>query len=351
MSKVVQAIGFMILLVWIMSIYLGYTALTDAAATLTATVKHAIAGEVMVPATNPEGGGYVDEQVGGSDLQLNIGSLTKGVAYAIPRVWGGSRIVVASLPGSITWTLPVSVAQGYGVTGPITIAPIQYHQPVGTAPPFLTTTVSIPVAVHTIFGSWTGTIRRAVDLPLAGQTGPGTFTPYSQSWFATYQSGWELATTGIDSGGWFTGVSAIGPEGNPNNNVPNGIWFASDEFTVTTSGAYNIQVQADDAAALYLDGQLIATTSLNGNGGSGVTVSETLTPGTHVLAAEVSNNGNGSTTIVPDNSGVNNPSALAVTVTSTGGQVLGSTESGNGWRVNPYPSSPPQGSVTSGALP
>lgn len=346
MSKVVMGIGFMILLVFLMSIYIGYTTLTDGAATLTSSVKHALAGQVMVPANAAAGGGYVNEGLNAEGLDLNLNSLTTAVANQISALWSGSHVATTT-DDALTWTLPALVSQGFNVTGPLTIAPITESR---SAPPTLFTMVAIPVAVHTLFGTWTGTIHRAVTLPLAGQTGPNTFVPYAQSWMTIYQSAWPAAIGGQYSSGWFN-AAAIGPGSSPNANVPNGLWFASDQFTVTTPGTYTVWVVADDAAALYVDGQRVATASLDATGGQGSTVAVPLPAGTHVLNAEVTNNGSGSTAIVPDYSGGANPSALAVTVTAPNGQVVATTQHATGWTVNAYPTSPPPGAITTGTLP
>ena len=57
MSKVVLSIGFLIIIFFIMSVYVGYTTMASAASVITTHVKHAMAAEVMVPANNPNGGG------------------------------------------------------------------------------------------------------------------------------------------------------------------------------------------------------------------------------------------------------------------------------------------------------
>ncbi len=175
MSKVVLAIGWTILLLFIMSVYTGYTTLSDAAATLTATIKHVMGGQVMVPANAYEGGGYVSEGIGGQALQLNLNSLQTALGDHLPVAWRGSR-VTSGANNTLLWRLPAATEQGYGLTGPVTIAAIsETSQPF----PTLLTTVAIPVAVHTLMGTWTGTIHRAIVLPLAGQTGPGTFVRYT----------------------------------------------------------------------------------------------------------------------------------------------------------------------------
>lgn len=174
MSKVVLSMGFMMVLVFVMTVYSGYTALSDAARTLTAAVEHAIAGTVMKPANLATGGGYINEGVGGTHLQLSLTSLTTGVDTALPRVWAGSQVrEIAN--GALQWTLPSASAAGFHVSGPITIAPLSES---ATDPPTLSTTVVIPVAVPTLTGTWTGRIHRAIVLPLAGQTQPETFVLY-----------------------------------------------------------------------------------------------------------------------------------------------------------------------------
>ena len=345
MSKMVMGLGFMLFLVFFISIYSGYTMLTDAAATLTASVRHAIAGSVMVPANGAAGGGYVNEGLNAQGLTLNLNTLTQAVVAKIPVLWQGSRMTPLST-GAVLWTLPAAVARGYSITGPITINAITET---GATPPTLATTVAIPVSVPTLFGTWTGVLHRAITLPLAGQTGPGTFVPYAQMWADLYQSTWQRAVSGT-YGGWFS-AAAIGPGSSPGANVPNGIWFASNTFTVFHAGPYTVWVAADDAAVLYLDGQLLATPSLNADGGQGITRTVTLTTGTHVLNAEIINNDNGSTTIVPDGSGSPNPSALAVRITNAQGQIVDATQSNHIWTINAYPSAPPVGSTTTGTLP
>lgn len=173
MSKVVLSLGLMVVLTLIVSVYQGYTALTDAATTLTASVKHVIAGRVMVPANQTVPGGYVNEGKYGQNLQLNLSALGQGVADQLPRTWPGSQVQSGS--HGWQWTLPSRDARGWNIAGPITIAPLAESS---ALPPTLTTTVSIPIAVPTLMGTWRGTLRRAVVLPLAGQTAPNQFVRY-----------------------------------------------------------------------------------------------------------------------------------------------------------------------------
>lgn len=346
MSNVILAVGLMLQIVWVAWLFIGYATLVDAASTLTATVRHVIAGQIMVPANGAAGGGYVAEGVNADGLTLNLASLTDAAARHLPTVWPGSKVSVAA-DGVITWTLPASAADGYDVTGPITLGPVTESS---TMPPTLRTTVTIPVAVPLLFGRWRSTLQRTVVLPLAGQTARDQFVSYAASWTGIYQTTWPLATHGSYASQWFT-APAIGPGPIPNANVPNGLWFASAAFSVDQPGLYQVWVDADDGAALYVNGQLVATTSLAATRGQGVTVSVPLAAGPQVINAEVVNNGAGTTAVVPDGSGSLNPSALAVTVTAPNGQVVWSTSGGSRWRVDAYPVPPPAGTTTTGSLP
>lgn len=346
MAQTVWGLGVFLILVFFSSAYMGYTKVVDAGATLTATVKHAIAGAVMKPANAPTGGGYVNEGLDGSNLQLNLSSLTTAVQLQLPHSWPGST-VVPTASGGLRWTLPRATNVGYGLTGPAVISAVTESS---NAPPTLTATVAIPIAVPTWVGTWHGVIHREIVLPLAGQTGPKTFVPYNRSWMDLYQTSWPIAQGGTYSSQWFSSP-AIGPGSAPNANVPNGIWFASSQFSAPISGSYRITVLADDGAALYLDGQLIATATLNANSPNGVTVTKTLTAGSHVLDVEVTNNDGGSASIVPDNSGGDNPSALMLTATAPNGQIVATTAQPNTWRIDAYPNPAPIGATTSGTLP
>ena len=347
MSNIVLAIGFLLQLVFFASVFLGYTTVVDGAATLTTTVRHAIAGQVMVAANAAGGGGYVTEGVNAGGLTLNLTSLTEAAARHLPTVWSGSKVSVLT-DGAIAWTLPASAAAGYDVTGPITVSPVTEST---TMPPTLRTMVTIPVAVPFLFGTWRGTIQHTVVLPLAGQTAPDQFVSYAASWTDTYQATWPLAAPGqYASPQWFT-AAAIGPGTTPNGLVPNGLWFASAAFNVTQPGTYRVWVDADDGAACFVNGHLVATASLSSTHGHGVTVSVPLAAGPQVMNVEVSNNDRGSMAIVPDGSGSLNPSALAVTVTAPDGQVVLSTNASGRWRIDAYPTVLPTGATTTGSLP
>jgi len=177
MGQTVWGLGIMFVLTFLMSAYAGYTKVLDAGTSLTATVKHAIAGSVMKPSNDPTGGGYYIEGVGGTHLVLNMATLTEAVETALPESWPGSQVTPAA-NGGIVWTLPNATNIGYGITGPATISAITDSN---ASPPTLTAMVSIPIQVPTWVVTWHGVIHREIILPLAGQTGPQQFVQYSAS--------------------------------------------------------------------------------------------------------------------------------------------------------------------------
>jgi hypothetical protein len=343
MSKMVLSIGFLIIIFFVMSVYLGYTVVSDAAATITATVKHAIAAEVMIPAN--DGGGYVTEGLGGAGLNLDLPALTQGVNNRLTTQWPGAKAQEDPVQ-ALTWVLPPGMSGGYHITGPVFITRITEST---SLPPTLTAQVAIPIAVNFWMGVWTGTIQRTIVLPLAGQQLTNAFVPYTQAWFNQYQAAWTGAVGGTCSA---CGVSGpvIGPGYTPSTNVPYGVWFASQQVTVSSSGNYTVQAAADDAAAIWINGRLVATPSLqNGT----VSALVPLTAGTVTIGAEVGSNGVGSPNIVPNTQTGAKPSVLSLSLMSPGGQAVASTNSASGWTIDAYPRSVkmPPGGQNSGLLP
>ena len=345
MSKVVLSIGFLIIIFFIMSVYVGYTTMASAASVITTHVKHAMAAEVMVPANNPNGGGYVTEGLGGTGLNLDLPALTQGVNHLLVTQWQGGQLAEDAIQAS-TWKLPAGIAGGYHITGPVFLSRITEST---SLPPTLTATVSIPIAVSFWIGTWTGTIQRTVVLPIAGQQFTDAFVPYSQAWFNQYQTGWASAVQGTCSA---CGVSGpvIGPGYAPSANIPYGVWFASQQATAPVSGNYTLQAAADDGAAIWINGRLIATPSQKTGS---VTALVPLTAGPIQIGAEVVNNGLGTPEIVPDTQGGAKPSVLSLTLMTPSGQVVASTNSASGWTINAYPrvvKLPPGGQIR-GMLP
>lgn len=195
MGQTIWGIGLALVLVFMSSVYAGYTKVLDAGATLTATVKHAIAGSVMKPANSATGGGYINEQIGGAHLALNLSSLMMAVANQLPQSWQGSSVAAAS-NGGLLWTLPVTTRVGYNITGPVTISAVTESS---SAQPTLTATVAIPIQVPIWAATWSGVIHRQIVIPLAGQTGPNHFVPYASS-ATTYPVPPQLTGTGIPLG-------------------------------------------------------------------------------------------------------------------------------------------------------
>lgn len=342
-SKIVLGIGFLLMILFVFSAYLGYTVVTAAANAVTTHVQHAIAAEVMVPAT--QGGGYVTEGLGGTGLNLDLPRLTQGVNQELATHYtGGSTqedVVQASL-----WHLPASVAGGYHITGPIFISRITEST---SLPPVLTAHIAIPIAVSFWAGTWTGTLQRTVTLPLAGQEFPNAFVAYRQAWFNQYQMGWPAAVEGTCAA---CGVSGpvIGPGYAPDANVPYGVWYASQQATAPVAGNYTLQAAADDGAAIWINGRLVATPSQQAGS---VNVLVPLTAGLVNIGVEVVNNGLGTPEIVPNTKGGAKPSVLSLTLSTPAGQVIAATNSASGWTIDAYPRpvAVPAGGQSTGLLP
>lgn len=343
MSKVVLSIGFLLMILFTFSAYLGYTVVTAAANAITTHVKHAIAAEVMVPAT--QGGGYVTEGLGGTGLNLDLLSLTQGVNRALATHYQGGSIHENVVQTSL-WHLPASIAGGYHITGPIFISRITEST---SLPPVLTAHIAIPIAVNFWVGTWTGTLQRTVVLPLAGQEFTNAFVAYRQAWFNHYQANWPLAVEGTCSA---CGVSGpvIGPGYAPKANVPYGVWYASQQATAPVSGNYTLQVAANDGAAIWINGRLAATPSQHSGP---VNVLVPLSAGTVNIGVEVVNNGLGTPEIVPNTKGGAKPSVLSLTLSTPSGQAIASTNSASGWTIDAYPRpvAVPAGGQSTGMLP
>ena len=347
MSKVVLSLGFFLMLLFIMGVYLGYTVVITAADTITTHVQHVIASEVMVPANSPHGGGYVTEGVGGVGLNLDLPTLTAGVNYQLAQEWQGGQAQENSVQ-AITWFLPSGVNRGYHITGPVSISRITEST---SLPPVLTAQVAIPIAVNVWLGSWTGILHRTVVLPLAGQQFTNDFVGYSQAWFNAYQSGWTTPAQGLYTADSYVTGPAIGPGSTPNANVPEVVWFASQQATAPVAGNYTLTVAADDGAAIWINGRLVASPYLAQS--RFITALVPLSVGPVIISAEVTNNGQGSLSIVPYNKQLANPSMLSLTLTAPNGQVIASTDSASGWTIDAYPkiSTWPAGGQMWGTLP
>lgn len=121
-------------------------------------------------------------------------------------------------------------------------------------------------------------------------------------------------------------------------NQPNGQYTLAAQFTAPVTGTYTLQVAADDAATLILDGHVVGTvdylTSFNSS--LPVTGPLSLAAGTHTLIAEMSNNALGTNVNVPYGSGKPNPTGLYLTIVSADGKTILTTRSSRGWHYSGY---------------
>lgn len=131
-------------------------------------------------------------------------------------------------------------------------------------------------------------------------------------------------------------MSGIGPG---SGNQPNGVYYLATTVTVPQDGTVTLSVAADDAAAVYFGGALIAQVNLlqSSTYGAQAQFSGNIKAGTYVVAVEVSNNDNGTYSYVPYNSGSANPTAFLMTIAQNG-QTLRDTSSATGWVMLAYPS-------------
>lgn len=133
--------------------------------------------------------------------------------------------------------------------------------------------------------------------------------------------------------GTVAGAMALGPS--INGVGPNGVYQLARLITAPVTGIYKMQVAADDAAQLSLDGQPLAVIALSQGM---VTLSVPLTAGPHVLLATVSNNGLATATLVPYQSGSPNPTGLSLQLTDPSGVVILAPGNPSGWHDSGYAS-------------
>lgn len=122
--------------------------------------------------------------------------------------------------------------------------------------------------------------------------------------------------------------SQVGPVG---PDAPDGPWYLRYHFALPTTETLQITYSADDFAAVYIDGQLVS--AMTGGAGltwtQGQTVTVTLAPGPHVLAAEVING-------AFEGPGGGNLTAFILTARTPGGQVVFDTQPNAGWITSGY---------------
>jgi hypothetical protein len=185
---------------------------------------------------------------------------------------------------------------------------------------------TIPGAINITMGMGT---RELYEIGANGVSVFNTSYPHNR---------WPVAQT-ENFYGLFSGeIQVIGPG---KDRQPFGTYFVFAQFTVGTSGSYKVSLRANDGAYVYLDSKRFATVVKNDNLTSYTT---TLTSGTHVLVAQVMNNGQGSLQVLPNGSGLDATGFLCriVSDNSASSVVLKST-AGYDWRILNYPSVLPSG--------
>lgn len=288
---------------------------------------------------------------------------------------GSSFYVPAAANGSNNGCIAPKTAQAPGTTAPVTMhmtlntAASEITQQSYTATGALTgsgialanTTVVLSDGTATLGSTRTNSAGQYSITFTAPSTGSYIYTALAAGATATQSVTVKALwyTTGVLPGAYTLGTSNVTNEmDNQANDIapgpgsqPNGIWFVAAHASAPAGDSLKIQAWADDGAVIYVNGQSVGTVTYPYSQPPVVLGTLTSPGGSFVVAAEVTNNNEGNLAIVPDNSGLDNPTGfyLAITDTTTGKTIL-TTADPSAWQGLFYPSSPPPGAITSGDL-